>query len=174
MKKKFMLLTFSLITLVLVSWISTTIVRSGNFKKRDHTSIGAEYFISRDALYFGYDLSWEGIGRPTLKQIDFIKKDGTPITPEDDFLIQPFIEISSDGNTIGVLDEKTVMNEGFINNLLPFEDFQVDGKFRLVLRVEFHGNSIENDISELEITYKKFGITQSKDISFDEGIFTDE
>jgi hypothetical protein len=34
--------------------------------------------------YLGYDFSWEGIGKPTLEKVEFIKKDGSIVGKDDD------------------------------------------------------------------------------------------
>lgn len=162
-----MFLSLFLIIILIAILISTYVIRSGKFTEESHTASSEEYFKNGEAMYLGYLFSWEGIGRPTLKQVEFIKKDGTTITQDDDFRIQPYIETSQDDNWIGAMDEETVKNEGLINNLIPFEDFIVDKDFRVVLRVEYHGDKTANDISIIKITYKKYGVTQHQNISFD-------
>lgn len=173
-KKTILFLSLLLIIIIFVIWISTHIVHDGKFKKWSHTTTSEEHFKNGEAVYLGYDFSWEGTGRPTLKQIEFIKKDGTIITEDDNYKIQTFIDITQNGDLIGALDEKTVKNEGLINNLIPLENYQVDGDFRVVLRVEFHGINVENDINMIKITYKKYGVTQHQNMSFDEGIILEE
>ncbi|MCM3636988.1 hypothetical protein M3152_04580 [Sporosarcina luteola] len=175
MKKKILFISIGLIIFISVIWISIHIVSSGKFTKWSHTTALEDHFKNGEAMYLSYNFSWKGIGRPTLKQIEFIKKDGTSITQDrDGFQIQPYIEISPDGNLIGAMDEKTAKNEGLINNLLPFEDFEVDGDFRVVLKVRFQGINTDDDISMMKITYKKYGVTQHQNISFDDGILMEK
>lgn len=144
----------------------------GEFTKFSHTTLGIEHFEDGNAYYFGYQFRWEGIGNPAIEKVEFIKSDGTIVTKDDDeFRIQPFIASSE---SIGVLDEKTVIKEGLLNDFVDVKGYQIDEDFHLVLRVELEVTNPYKDIGSIRVTYKKYGITQFQYISFDDGVVTDQ
>lgn len=173
MKKKIIVSSFFLVIILAAVLSSVFLINDGAFKKWSHTTVLKEHFENGEAMYLGYNFSWEGIGRPTLTKVDFIKKDGTLLAQGDDVTIQPYIEMSRDGNMIGALDEETVKNEGWMDQLTPFENVKVDDDFRVVLRVHYDGVQTSDDIHEMKITFKKFGFTRHQTIPF-EGILSEE
>jgi hypothetical protein len=153
-------------------WSFYYISRDGEFTKWSHTTLALEHFEDGKPVYFGYNFSWKGIGKPTLEKIEFIKKDGTIATQDDvDFRIQPFITQSA---RVGALDEETILKEGIKDDLHGVKGFQVNGDFYLVLAVLLNGTNPDNDISTLRITYTKYGVTQFQNIPFDDGFIMDE
>ncbi|WOV86836.1 hypothetical protein QWT69_13290 [Sporosarcina oncorhynchi] len=171
MKKGLIAIAFLLIAIAVV-WTATYVIRDGEFSKRSHTIVMEEHFDNGEAMYLGYKFLWEGIGRPTLMEVALLKKDGTVLTQEDAFRIQPYVENSPE-NQIGALNEETVINDGLADHLLPLKGFKVDSNFRIVLRVEYDENQPVPEIDRLRITYKKFGVTRQQIIAF-EGILIDE
>ncbi|KZE69103.1 hypothetical protein AWM68_02225 [Fictibacillus phosphorivorans] len=174
MKKRIALLFVSIIILIGLWWTFNFISHYGEFTKWGHASIGIENWEDHQPFYVGYPFKWEGIGKPTLEEIEFIKRDGTIVAKNDDeFKIQPFIARTG---RIGALDEKGVKEDGLDDDLVSVKGYKVDGEFYLVLRVEFLGTNTNpiNDISTLRITYEKFRTTQMQNIHFGEGLITDE
>jgi hypothetical protein len=148
------------------------ISNEGEFTKWSYSTLEIESVEDGNAYYFGYKFRWEGIGNPTIEKIEFIKSDGTIVAKDDEQIrIQPFITSSE---SIGVLEEGTVIKEGLVNELVEVKDFKVDEDFYLVLRVELNVINPNNDISSLRITYNKYGVTQYQYIPFDEGFVTDQ
>jgi hypothetical protein len=138
--------------------------------------IGSSSYLAMDApivkerlpFYLGYGLHWGGFGKPTLNNVTLIKHDGTELN-EDDLQISVTSMIDEMGVT-GVMNEESVIKEGYINEYLPVENYKVDDNFLLVFRVELHDANYENNISHLMIEYKNFGFRQQKTLEF-EGFF---
>lgn len=173
MKKKYVFLSLFLIIVLAIIWATTHVINDGAYEKLNHVNVMKEHFENGEAMYLGYVFSWKGIGRPTLQQVELLKKDGTLLTEDDGFLIETYIE-ETDGNSIGAVDENWAYTDGMVDRLTPMKNYQIDGgKFRLVLRVKYEGDRTKDDVSEMKITYKKFGITQSQTLPF-EGILTGE
>lgn len=167
MKNWFILLGAALVLIVI---IFSYIFSKGEF------IIGTTSYISMDApiveerlpFYIGYGIHWEGIGKPTLTNVTLIKQDGTELN-EEDIQISVTSMIDEMGVT-GVIDEESVIKEGYINEYLPVENYKVDDNFQLVYRVELHDSNYENNISHLIIEYKNFGFRQQQTMDF-EGFF---
>ncbi|WP_332633923.1 hypothetical protein [Halalkalibacter flavus] len=138
--------------------------------------IGSSSYLAMDApivkerlpFYLGYGLHWGGFGKPTLNNVTLIKHDGTELN-EDDLQISVTSMIDEMGVT-GVMNEESVIKEGYINEYLPVENYKVDDNFLLVFRVKLHDANYENNISNLMIEYKNFGFRQQKTLEF-EGFF---
>jgi hypothetical protein len=60
-----------------------------------------------------------------------------------------------------------------IEDFIDIKNYRVDKDFHLILAVQYNGTTPENDINLLRITYKKFGVTQHRNIPFDDGVMTD-
>lgn len=163
---------FSLLLIAAV-WFSVYAINDGGFNKWSHTTVLDEHFDNGKRVYLGYDFTWEGIGRPRITQLDFIKKDGTHLTGFEASRIQPYLEMSLDGNTIGAVDEESVIDDGKLDHLIPLGNTRVDGDFRIILRVDYDGVRIDDDIGEMIITYTKFGVIRHQAIPFD-GILMDD
>ncbi|MCA1322487.1 hypothetical protein LC085_21665 [Bacillus tianshenii] len=171
MKKVIVMILVSVVLVIGFWGLFNYISNEGEFTKWSNSTLGIESLEDGNAYYFGYTFRWEGIGNPTIEKIEFIKSDGTIVAKDDEIRIQPFIASSE---SIGVLDEVTVIKEGLVNELVEVKDFKVDGDFHLVLRVELNVINPNNDISSLRITYNKYGVTQYQYIPFDEGFVTDQ
>jgi hypothetical protein len=61
------------------------------------------------------------------------------------------------------------MHEDFFD----IKNYQIDKDFYIILAVQYNGTTPENDINQLRIIYKKFGVTQHQEIPFDDGVMTD-
>jgi hypothetical protein len=161
------------IIIVAVGFIRTFdyISSDGDFTKWSHTTMGAKHFKNEKKFYLGYDFTWEGIGKPTLEKVEFIKKDGSIVAKDDDdFKIEPVIAKS---RYIGGFDEEQVLEEGIHKDFVEIKNYQVDKDLYLILAVQYNGTTPENDLNLLRITYKKFGITQHRNIPFDDGVIAD-
>ncbi|OIJ08805.1 hypothetical protein BKP35_17430 [Anaerobacillus arseniciselenatis] len=170
--KRNIVIILTVIVLIVSVWLAfKNISHDGAFTKWSHSTAGIEHFENGKAFYLGYYFRWEGIGSPTLEKIEFIKNDGEIVAKEDDeFQINSFIK--TDG--FGAVDEEYVISEGINDELLPVKGFNVDQDFHLVLRVKLKDVDVSNDIKMIRITYKKFGVTQFQNISFDDGIIKDK
>ncbi|UYZ23912.1 hypothetical protein [Mesobacillus jeotgali] len=171
MKKTIMIMLMIIIVAVGIIWTFDYVSSDGDFTKWSHTTMGSEYYKDDKKFYLGYDFTWEGIGKPTLEKVEFIKKDGTIVAKDDDeFKIEPYI---AKGRYIGAFDEEQVLEEGIQEDFMNIKNYQVDNDFHLILAVQYNGTTPENDINLLRITYKKFGVTQHRNIPFDDGVITD-
>ena len=178
MKKKVVLAAALLILTVSIWSTFHYASRDGEFDLWAHPTVEAELLEDGQAIYMGYSFHWKGLGSPTLEAIQFYKKDGTVVqNGEDEFHVRAFIDSLVDkdhGDTIGIMDEETLVGQGMIDDLVPYTDYRVRDEFVLVLRVEFNGSQIDNDIEELQLTYKKFGVTQSQTIQLANGMIRHE
>ncbi|WP_226675108.1 hypothetical protein [Mesobacillus jeotgali] len=171
MRRVAMIMSVIIIVTVGTIWTFDYVSTDGDFTKWSHTTMGYEHYEAGKKYYLGYDITWEGIGKPTLEKVEFIKKDGTIVAKDDDeFKIEPYI---AKNRNIGGLDEESVLEEGIHEDLTDIKNYQVDEDFHLILAVQYNGTTPENDIYLLRITYKKFGVTHHRNISFDDGIITD-
>ncbi|MGO4889523.1 hypothetical protein ACJ2A9_17385 [Anaerobacillus sp. MEB173] len=168
MKKWFIILGSALVIFV--------IIFNDAFSKGEFIIGGTTSYIALDApiveerlpFYIGYGLYWDGIGKPNLTNVTLIKNDGTELN-EEDLQISVTSMIDEMGVT-GVIAEESVIEEGYINEYLPVENYKVDDNFLLVFRVELHDSNYENNISHLIIEYKNFGFQQKQTLNF-EGFF---
>lgn len=143
----------------------------GKFEKYSHVTIGKETLKEGKAVYLGYHLRWEGMGNPTLQKVEFIKSDGTIVAKDDDQMrIIPYITKMDFGSYY----EEDAIQEGIIDKLLPVKGFEANDDFSLVLRVEPNDFEWDSDIETIRVMYKKFGQTQFQNISFDDGVISNE
>lgn len=163
MKKNIMFMFLFLIIRIAAIWGATYFSNNGKFEKTSHVTLPKEHFETGEAMYVGYDFSWEGSGHPTLQQVELIKKDGKSLTQEDGFQIVAFIDETTDGNVIGSANEETVNEDGLKERLVPINNYKLSSHtFRMVLQVHYEGERATDDISDMKITYKKFGVTKLK------------
>lgn len=174
MKKNILFVFLFLIFGIAVIWGATYFINNGKFEKTSHVTLLKEHFETGEAMYLGYNFSWEGSGYPTLQQVEFIKKDGKSLTQEDGFQIVAFIDETNDGNGIGSANEETVNEDGLKERFVPINNYKLTSDtFRMVLQVNYDGDRSTDDISDMKITYKKFGVTKSEMIPF-EGILHEQ
>ncbi|MFS0865505.1 hypothetical protein [Fredinandcohnia sp. 179-A 10B2 NHS] len=85
--KKIILIMLSIIILASVTIITFNYFSTkGQFLKVSHTAAGIEHFDEGRVFYLSYDLMWEGVGNPTLENVEFFMSDGVPAN-ESDLLI---------------------------------------------------------------------------------------
>ncbi|OOE14628.1 hypothetical protein UN64_05420 [Fictibacillus arsenicus] len=154
-----------------VLWAFRYFSHEGEFEKYSHVTIGKETLKEGKPVYLGYHLQWEGIGTPELQKVEFIKSDGTIVAKDDDQMrIKSYITKVDFGSYY----EEDVIKEGIVNKLLPVKGFKADDDFSLVLQVEPNDFEWDSDIKTVRVMYKKFGQTQFQNISFDDGIISNE
>ncbi|MHC8517840.1 hypothetical protein [Sporosarcina sp. ITBMC105] len=174
MKKNILFVFLFLILGIAVIGGATYFINNGKFEKNSHVTLPKEHFETGDAMYVGYEFSWKGSGYPTLQQVEFIRKDGKSLTQEDAFLIVAFIDETTDGNVIGSADEETVNESGLKERLVPINNYKLTSDtFRMVLQVHYDGDRSTDAISDMKITYKKFGVTKTETIPF-EGVLHEQ
>ncbi|WP_096154262.1 MULTISPECIES: hypothetical protein [Bacillus] len=171
--KRIIVVLLLLLILSISSWsIFNYVSRDGEFTKWSHGTVGKDFFEEEKVIYMGYFLRWEGRGNPILKKIEFLKQDGRLVEEnDDDVRVQPYVTTVE---RFGSIDEERVLEEGYDNELLNVNGFQVDQDFHLVLRVEYFNTKTNNDIATIRITYRKNGVTQTQYIPFDDGVVADE
>ncbi|RSD28697.1 hypothetical protein [Mesobacillus subterraneus] len=132
------LISIMLVAIVLVIGITLAfqyIILHGEFKKWSHATMDEDYFKGK-TMYLGYDFTWKGIGSPMIEKVEFIKKDGTILAKDEDgFRNHPYFMKS---NSIGILDEESVLKDGLMEELFEIKGQKVDKDFRLVLAVEYN------------------------------------
>lgn len=153
-----------------ILWTYYYVSKNGEFEKLTHVTVGKELLNERKVVYLSYHFRWKGIGNPTLEKVEFIKKDGTIVAKVDDqILINSYISKVD----FGTYHEEDAIQEGIVKTLLPVKGFKPDDEFSLALRVEL--NDYEwSDIDSIRIIYNKFGQSVFQNISFDEGLITEE
>lgn len=166
--KKIIVSGLVLVVLIIGSWSGFHYIsHDGEFSKWGHASLGEEHFKDGQPFYLDYHFRWEGLGSPTIEKIEFFQKDGTLVEKEDALRVQPYVASSMRG----MFDEESATKEGRTDDLSEVNGIQVKEDLYLTLRVE--GASADKDLGALRITYKKYGVTQSQYIPFDEGVVSD-
>lgn len=166
-------IVFSMLSIIILASVAiftfTYISTKGEFMKVSHTTAGIEHFAEGDAFYLSYDLMWDGVGNPTLENVEFFMSDGVKAS-ESNLMIEPFIVETG----FGAIDEEYAESEGLTKDLQPVLNYKVEGDFSIVLRIQSKETEITNDVSTMRITYKKLGNTQYQDIPFEDGVFMDD
>jgi hypothetical protein len=166
MKKLIVLIAaIFLIPFILLTGTIIYIANEGEFTKWSHTTIGKTYFETGGEYFLSYYFHWDGIANPVLQKIEFLKKDGSVFDSSASLQITPYISSIGFG-TISAEDFKA-------EELNPVKGYTVEGEFHLALRAMARENEID-DIGTIRITYKNLGVMHQQDISFEEGIITDE
>ncbi|MBT2689751.1 hypothetical protein J7I93_16310 [Bacillus sp. ISL-47] len=170
--RKRLLLSFVVICVLALFYISYMTFRSGHFTQWSHTEVSREMFEEHQAVYLGYDFSWEGIGTPILQSISLYKEDGTLLTEDDGQIsIEAFIERTDKYNKTGAIPEDRAIQEGFTEDYYPVAGYPVKEDLRVIFRVELLDIKFEGDIGELIIKYKVFGLSQQQSVDFPNIIF---
>ncbi|WP_036849251.1 hypothetical protein, partial [Pontibacillus marinus] len=79
------IITMTLLFIALVICISLSyyyISGEGEFSKSSYSTARKELISEIDNVFISYRIKWRGIGNPTIKKIEFIRRDGTIL--EDD------------------------------------------------------------------------------------------
>ncbi|WP_100374124.1 hypothetical protein [Bacillus sp. FJAT-45037] len=163
MKKWFLIVGGAMALIVM---LFTFILSKGEFVM-DSTSYlteDAQIVEERLPFYIGYGLHWNGIGSPTLTDVTLLRSDGTELH-EDDVHISVTSMVDKMGVT-GVIDEETVMSEGYTDEYIPVKDYKIIDHFLLVFRVEIHDQNDQNDLEQLKIEYKNFGQSRQQTLYF--------
>ncbi|WP_456274647.1 hypothetical protein [Bacillus sp. AK031] len=165
MKKLIGIIAALILPFILITGLIIYLAKEGEFTKWSHTTMAKTYFESGGEYFLSYYFHWDGIANPVLQKIEFIKQDGRVLDSSDSLQITPFI--SSRG--FGTISAEELKAE----DLTPVKGYTAEDEFHLALRAKARDSEME-DIRTVRITYKNLGVLQHQDISFEEGIITDE
>ena len=168
MRKKSLLITL-LIIIVVLAVIYYYLINKSEFTKGSHSWAAEKMVEESEAIYLGYNMHFEGFGNPTLQNVYLLQAENN-ITQNNNEQISITVFIDKN-NRVGALDEKYVIDEGIIDELIPVSGFKLRGsEFNLAIRVELIEKNYKKDFDTLVIEYSHFGITKKQNIKF-EGIF---
>ncbi|TFD94455.1 hypothetical protein [Jeotgalibacillus sp. R-1-5s-1] len=167
--KKLSVVMILIVLLSFSGWFTFDYVsQAGSFTKTSHSSMhDPTVFDQGKEMYLAYDVIWEGIGSPELKGIEVRQKGLTMEKEAADFHVEVLINPSM---TMGLLDADLFYELGMDQSLLEVDGFQVEGPFQIILRVKGADVREEFDVTELAVTYEKFGVDLIEYIDMDEGV----
>ncbi|MFC0477234.1 hypothetical protein ACFFHF_18695 [Robertmurraya beringensis] len=166
--KNLFLFVFGIFILSIFS-VFTYYIKNGEFVKWSHSWVTKDneiFFEQKTPIYLGYSLDWNGIGKPVIKDILFLKEDGTDIKEEKDQIeIIPYIIDEDFGSMFYEVD---ATEEGVVERLRLVENYKVTNeKLEIVLKVQLKDNNWDEDIAKMVIEYKNLGIPRKQTIHFD-------
>ncbi|WP_227396055.1 hypothetical protein [Jeotgalibacillus aurantiacus] len=167
--KKLSMVVILIVVLSLSGWFAFDYVsQAGSFNKTSHSSIhDLSAFEQGKEIYLSYGVTWEGIGTPELKGIEVRQKGLTLEREAADFHVETLINPDM---TIGTFSTDSVHELNMDESLLEVEGFQVEGPFQIILRVSGKDMREDFDVTELAVTYEKFGVELTEYIEMDEGV----
>ncbi|MCT8138535.1 hypothetical protein H1D32_12765 [Anaerobacillus sp. CMMVII] len=175
MKKIVSLAIFTFILLIF-GVIFFYILDYGKFSNWSYSTTSLEALEEHQTVYIGYGVKWEGLGSPTITDISVIRGMATAGKQPNELLrVTSFIDSGKNGkqNSIGVLDEASVIKGGFLDTFIPVNGYKVNNElFDIVFKLELIDTNYTNDVNGILIEYKHFGISKSQIIDF-EGFITD-
>ncbi|MFS0861113.1 hypothetical protein [Fredinandcohnia sp. 179-A 10B2 NHS] len=164
-----MIVIISVLTIVFASMF-VFMIQKGEFTKWNHSTYDINLMKDKEVIYLGnYILSWNGYGNPKILDIYFIQMDGTIVREEQGQLtVTPYIDHSQ---TIGVVDETHVREEGLEDELVPIQGYQsVNKEYHLAFRVELKDKADIQDVHTMVVEFRHFGLKKTQEIEF-EGFF---
>lgn len=150
------IISFTLVLLVFY------ILNQGDFEKLNHSSIRLDVAKENKVLYVGYNLTWSGYGKPTIKEVTFLNNERN--SEFQQLHITPYVETSSHQIT-DILTEEEVINGNYELNYSPVLNYKINkDQFRLVLKFVYTHESDLAELAHVQIKYNTFGIIKEKTI----------
>ncbi|WP_026478358.1 hypothetical protein [Alkaliphilus transvaalensis] len=143
------------------------IFSNGEFRMVSSTALIEEAFAINENYYFGYEMVWSGVFKPTIRDISFRKQDGTLFSEKDEHLmINALIDtLGHTGMVYGESYEELVRVKGI--NYVEAKNFKVDDqKFTLVLKAIKKSENYQDNFSELIIDYNYLGLRKKAVFEF--------
>lgn len=157
---------------ILVGWLYyINLTNVHEFRLNGYTKINKDNVLINKAMYVSLDLKFHGNAKPIIKEIRFIKSDGSFLSKEDpDLSITPFIDKTGAtlANASGVITEEEAKSLKLLDNYVPVENYQVDKQdLNVVLEVIIKNSNYTNNLTALEIDYELLGKEETKQILFE-------
>lgn len=161
-----------LLFLILVGWLYyVNLTNVHEFRLNGYTKINKENVIVNKPMYVSLDIKFHGNAKPIIKDIRFIKNDGSFVSNEDtDLSITPFIDKTGAtlANTSGVITEEEAENLKLLDNYVPVENYPVEKQdLNVVLEVMIKNSNYANNLTAIEIDYEILGKEETKQILFE-------
>lgn len=139
----------------------------GNFSSGSHATIAEEYFTINENLYFGKQIIWKGLFKPTITRVELRHENSDLHNQEDDNISVSFF-IDTAGHT-GLLREKTYQ-EMVSKNLIEYisaENYKVKtNDFTLVKKARRLGESYTKHYGYIVIYYRYMGLPKKQAIGY--------
>ncbi|EKN68953.1 hypothetical protein P9E76_13795 [Schinkia azotoformans] len=154
---------------VLVGWLYyVNLTNVDEFRLTGYTIIQKDKVKENEPMYLSYDMQYHGNGKPVIKEIRFIKTDGSFLTADDEALsVTAFIDEkgSTLANTNGAITEEEAKELNLLENYIPVENYQVNKKdLNIVLKVTVRDENYKNNVTAIEIDYELLGSKETKQI----------
>ncbi|MBB6453909.1 hypothetical protein HNQ94_002360 [Salirhabdus euzebyi] len=156
------LILYGLVTVFLIvsGWYTFHTFSSGEFVCWSESSADLALFEEKGGLYLGYDMEWNGKGKPVLENLELVRADGTPLhSNPQEIIYTPLISDRTTG-IYTVDDTKDII-------FSPLKKYKIQKqKFHLVLRVSIQDKNFRDDIQGMKITYRILGQKKEQMLQF--------
>lgn len=156
-----------LLFVILVGWLYyVNLTNVDEFRLNSYTVIEKDRVKVNEPMYLSYDMKYHGNGKPIIKEINFIKRDGSFLGKEDEAItVKAFIDEKGTtlANTTGAITEAEAKQSNLLDNYVPIENHQVENQdINVVLEVTIKDENYTNNVSALEIDYELLGAKETK------------
>lgn len=156
---------------VLVGWLYyVNLTNVDEFRLSGYTIIQKDKVKVNEPMYLSYDMQYHGNGKPIIKEIRFIKNDGSFLVSDDEAIsVTAFIDEKGAtlANTNGPITEDEAKELNLLENYVPAENYQVKNKnLNVVLKVTVKDENYKNNLTAIEIDYELLGSKETKQILF--------
>lgn len=157
--------------IVLVGWLYyVNLTNVDEFRLTSYTTIQKDKVKVNEPMYLSYDMQYHGNGKPVIKEIRFIKSDGSFLISDDEALsVTAFVDEkgSTLANTNGAVTEEEAKELNLLENYTPVENYQVNQKdLNVVLKVTVKDENYKNNVTAIEVDYELLGSKETKQILF--------
>ncbi|HHW37885.1 MAG TPA: hypothetical protein GXX18_11680 [Bacillales bacterium] len=157
--------------LVLVGWLYyVNLTNVDEFRLTNYTIIQKDKVKVNEPMYLSYDMQYHGNAKPVIKEIRFIKTDGSFLTADDEALsVTAFVDEkgSTLANTNEAITEKEAKELNLLENYIPAENYQVNQTdLNVVLKVTIKDENYKNNVTAIEIDYELLRSKETKQILF--------
>ncbi|HHY74866.1 MAG TPA: hypothetical protein GX497_16885 [Bacillus bacterium] len=158
-----------LLFVALVGWLYyINLINVDEFRLGNYAVIEKDNVKVNEPMYVSYDFEYHGNGKPTIKEIRFIKTDGSFLTNEDEGIsVTAYIDKSGKtlASTQGPITEDEAKELNLLENYIQVENYKVEQKeVNVVLKVIIKAENYMNNISAVEIDYDLLGSPKTKQI----------
>jgi len=156
---------------ILVGWLYyVNLTNINEFRLNSYTIIKKENVKVNEPMYLSYDMKYHGNGKPIIKEIRFIKTDGSFLTNnENDVSVKAYVDEkgATKANATGPISEAEAKQLNLLENYVPVENYQVKQKdLNIVLKVTVKDANYTNNLTAIEIDYDLLGSKDTKQILF--------
>ncbi|NSL50847.1 hypothetical protein [Calidifontibacillus erzurumensis] len=164
--KKIVLIIISLFV-ILVGWLFyLSLTNNDEFNLNRYMLLKKDDVVINQPIYLSYDLAYYGNGKPILKDIRFIKKDGSFLDEDDDQLSITFYideKAATSASADGVILEEEARQLKLLDHYTPVENYEVTTKnLNIVAKLIIKNENYSNNITAMQIDYELLGKEKTK------------